>query len=283
MANSNSTLGRLIKFIVERERIRLRRRAGIAKPWTTDPILQQYRFCNVHRNDDKVTKWIHEWAYQWQNEPDLWFGLAVARFVNWPDSLQQIGWPVPWSARRFVSALNKRSAQGHKVFTGAYMIRASAGDPGTGKPEYLAQRVLGPAWKKRDWVRPTKDDTLASFAARLQELHDFGSFMTGQVVADAKCLDVRLMDAPDWATWAISGPGSRRGLNRVLNNNIDKPWKEQDWLWWLQNLSRHVNKGLLKFDISLDNQDLQNCLCEFDKYERVRLGQGRPRSSYPGV
>jgi hypothetical protein len=26
--------------------------------------------------------------------------------------------------------------------------------------------------------------------------------------------------------------------------------------------------------------DIQNCLCEFDKYERVRLGEGRPRSYY---
>ena len=30
-------------------------------------------------------------------------------------------------------------------------------------------------------------------------------------------------------------------------------------------------------------QDLQNCLCEFDKYERVRLNEGRPRSNYPGL
>jgi len=30
-------------------------------------------------------------------------------------------------------------------------------------------------------------------------------------------------------------------------------------------------------------QDLQNCLCEFDKYERVRLGEGRPRNGYRGL
>ena len=30
-------------------------------------------------------------------------------------------------------------------------------------------------------------------------------------------------------------------------------------------------------------QALQNCLCEFDKYERVRLGEGRPRNNYPGI
>jgi hypothetical protein len=33
----------------------------------------------------------------------------------------------------------------------------------------------------------------------------------------------------------------------------------------------------------LHAQDLQNCLCEFDKYERVRLGEGRPKAKYNGV
>mgnify|MGYP003335523726 CR=1 FL=1 len=27
-------------------------------------------------------------------------------------------------------------------------------------------------------------------------------------------------------------------------------------------------------------QDTQNVLCEFDKYERARLGQGRPKQRY---
>jgi hypothetical protein len=27
-------------------------------------------------------------------------------------------------------------------------------------------------------------------------------------------------------------------------------------------------------------RDIEHSLCEFDKYERVRLGQGKPRSLY---
>jgi hypothetical protein len=27
-------------------------------------------------------------------------------------------------------------------------------------------------------------------------------------------------------------------------------------------------------------QDLQNCLCELDKYERVRLGEGKPKRRF---
>jgi hypothetical protein len=30
----------------------------------------------------------------------------------------------------------------------------------------------------------------------------------------------------------------------------------------------------------LHAQDIQNCLCEFDKYERVRLGEGTPKQLY---
>ena len=31
---------------------------------------------------------------------------------------------------------------------------------------------------------------------------------------------------------------------------------------------------------ALEMREIEHCLCEFDKYERVRLGQGRPRSKY---
>jgi hypothetical protein len=33
-------------------------------------------------------------------------------------------------------------------------------------------------------------------------------------------------------------------------------------------------------DIDLEMRDIEHSLCEFDKYERVRLGQGKPRSKY---
>jgi hypothetical protein len=38
-----------------------------------------------------------------------------------------------------------------------------------------------------------------------------------------------------------------------------------------------------KAELNFHLQDVQNCLCEFDKYERVKYGQGKPRSSYPGA
>jgi 5-hmdU DNA kinase, helical domain len=48
----------LFNFIAERERIRCRRAAGEPPPWTADPILREWSFTNVRREDDRVTRWV---------------------------------------------------------------------------------------------------------------------------------------------------------------------------------------------------------------------------------
>ena len=51
-------LDRLLYWVTERESIRIQRLQGKAPPWTDDPILRQYRFCNVRRMDDAVSQWL---------------------------------------------------------------------------------------------------------------------------------------------------------------------------------------------------------------------------------
>ena len=201
----------LLEFVVERHAIYRRRQRGEPKPWTTWPELQQFKFCNVYRELDRVTEWIADnWREPHAADPDLWFAMCVARFVNWPDTLEEIGYPVPWEQARFVEVMEDRMARKEKVFTGAYMIHADLKFQGS-KAAYLAQEVFAPLWHDRAALRPRKGDTLASFAKRLMQHRDMGGFMVGQIIADTKQVQP-LRGASDWWTWAISGPGSRRGL-----------------------------------------------------------------------
>lgn len=203
--------------------------------------------------------------------------MAVARFVNWPETLEDLGLPIPWDPTIFRNTLCRRFKEGKQVFTGAYIIPSSGP-----KVSYIAKNVLTPLWERRDRIRPIAGDSLGSFFARLNTSQGFGSFMTAQVVADIKYVEP-LVSASDWYSWAASGPGSRRGLNRVLNRPKDKSWKESDWRWELAKLQDRITPEIEEASMPvLHAQDLQNCLCEFDKYERVRLGEGRPRSKYPG-
>lgn len=272
----------LLRFILERHAIYRRKKFGDPKPWTRDKILQRYRFCNVFRELDTVTIWIREhWREPHQDDPDLWFAMVVARLVNWPDSLDAINYPVPWHPERFVRVLEQRKKDGEKCYTGAYMIHA--GRDKTSKARYLADKVLTPMWSSRKRIRPWRGDTLASFYARLHSCKDMGSFMAGQVIADLKYAPI-LRHAKDWSTWAISGPGSKRGLNRVMGRNKKAKWKEADWKECLDELYDKISPKIIEAGLpGMHEQDLQNALCEWDKYERVRLGEGRPRSLYPGI
>ena len=52
-------LERYCYWQVEREQIRLRKEVQKnPPPWTNDPILQQFKFCQVFREDDRTTRWF---------------------------------------------------------------------------------------------------------------------------------------------------------------------------------------------------------------------------------
>jgi len=272
----------------ERHAIYQRRMQGKSKPWTKDKILQQYRFCNVYRELDTVTQWIGKnWRLPHRSDPNLWFTMCVARLVNWPDTLQALGYPVPWSLKHFLEVMRERS-EGGKAWGGAYIVSTNGNE--MEKADYIGSRVLGPLWADRNAIQAdiyghpsdAHKPTLATVHNALTNYIGLGSFLAAQVIADLKYV-APLRDAADWHTWAASGPGSKRGLNRVYEYAVDCPMPEARWLDHLQNLHKHIEPLVKKADMPrLHAQDLQNCLCEFDKYERTRLGEGRPRSKYPG-
>ena len=138
-------------------------------------------------------------------------------------------------------------------------------------------------WRDRDELREIAHGTLADACESLMQYRGMGGFLAGQVIADLKYVEP-LRSASDWHTWAVSGPGSRRGLNRLLNRDKDSAWTEANWFRSLRELHDEIEPlvHLTKMP-PLHAQDLQSCLCEYDKFERGRLGEGPLRSRYDGA
>ena len=273
---------RFMAFVHEREEIRFRRTSGqVLMPFTEDPILQTYKFCNIRREDDRTTVWIREnWREPHRDDPDLFFAMVVARFVNKPTTLAEIGYPVPWDRVRFLRVMRDISRRGDKPYGPAYMIRADSTAPGKAKPVYQADEMFDPMWRKRKQIRPQPGDTLNAWHMTLGLWHGLASFMGAQIVADMRYVEP-LRSASDWMTFAASGPGSRRGLNRLLGRAPRDKWEEDDWRLKLVETQTELNDRMNEWGWEpLHAQDVQNCLCEWDKYERTRLGEGRPKQKF---
>ena len=272
------------KFITARDTARQNKEAGEPQPWTNDPIISQYRFCNVRREDDAVTRWI---AKNWRDPHgvavDYWFATVVARLFNNPETLAAIeksvfhGHSVAWRSESARAKLHRRRDAGERIFNPAYIV--STNGIKMDKIDYVIDIVLDPLWEARTTYRPQPNETLESYHRRLEQARGLGSFMAAQVIADLKYTPA-LKRAKDWRTFAASGPGSRRGLNRVFGMPLDIKLSELQWRKDLTKLRDAVLPLLPKPLQDLHAQDIQNCLCEFDKYERARTGEGKPKQLY---
>lgn len=278
----------LIYWIQEREKIRIAREAGLPKrKWSLDPTMLMWRWCNVDRNDDRVTRWIHKNIIKAHpRSKSLWFNLAIARFINLPSTLRRIGYMDEWDPDRFCSTIAKCMEAGVKTYTGAYMIRAGTGaDAAVPKHEYLAARVFGPLWEKRkEAAAIVRQVPMCQLWNKFfAQIFGMGDFMRNQIVTDMKYtryLDPEMTD--DWETFCLAGPGTTRGLCRLYGRPLSTKLvgayelllDTRILLMEIQPLPKE------KMRCFLDLNNVANCLCEFDKYVRYVTGEGRPRTRY---
>lgn len=278
-------------WVREREATRIRKAGGAPGPWTDDPIIAKYRFCNVRREDDSVTVWIRQNIREpFADHPDLWFMLAISRWINWPDTMAELmkagcgAWPgdVRFTPAIMALIMNRRQARGEKIFTGAYTINAPS-TKGASKIDYVTGTVLGAVW--RGERRPHIEDLLAAsipmpslrgIHMALSKYQGWGAFMTYQVVVDLRFTRY-LQNAGDVATWAAAGPGTIRGLNRIHNRRVDFPLDQGRALQEIRTLFATIRD---ETGVNMDFSDVPNILCETDKYCRVMNGEGAPRALY---
>jgi DNA polymerase I-like protein with 3'-5' exonuclease and polymerase domains len=266
-------LEKFITFVHARHAVYLKRQAGLPPPWTDDPILRDWSFCNMYRSLDKTSVWIWQnWIEPHANDRDLWFGMLVARLVNRIETLATLGYPVPWSPEHFIEVMERRGKG--KGYGNAYVIPAFKGDE---RPKYVSQveRVFNPMWENRELLRPCPGMTLALFTQNLRTYPGLGEgFLVAQVVADTKRVEP-LLSAPDFQTFALSGPGSRIGMNFVLGRKAEASWRknDRDWYQRLAELHALITPRYVTLDLPVpDYQDLQNQLCEFAKYFALSTG-----------
>jgi len=272
-----------VRWACLREVSRLARQAGLPRErWSEDPIMRNYRFCNVSREDDRVTGVVRELIRDPMSKAgapavEICKAVAVARFFNLPGSLLELRekeaiTETKCDLEAVFYVMTDRAIRGDNCFNTAYVVGCPPGQlvkPWLGIPGKIAY-VCSIVKRATDggyfnYEAPSRQ----AFVENLREAAGFKDFMAGQVAADLYYTTVG-NSWKDHMTWAPMGPGAIRGINRCMGRPVEAPMDQKTYLEMgtkaLEMLPPHMvaDRGLTLHDVN------SNVFCETDKYLRIK-------------
>lgn len=265
-------------------------------PWTEDQILQNNRFTNVYRKLDPGTQYAIQHILEKEaSKQDKIFNVMMYRLIGRLSTHESIGFQSldHFDKRELEEKLkHRRDVNNNTVFTGAYMVAGYNQMGSSDKVENISH-LFGEIASNPSFF----DDLLSARSAKqayniIQSQKGFGNFLSYQVLVDL-LYPVNYYDGSSilpFSTddWSSPGPGAQKGIKRLVRdpsqvNNLDI-------MRWLKNNQRQEFERLgLEFPyissystdkVELSLADIQNCLCEFYKYEKILNSEGRARRRF---
>jgi hypothetical protein len=292
-------------FMRAREQIRLNRLAGKPREeWTDDPIFVSYKFTNVKREHDHMSRYFLKQYKKlnyftpegdWQDREDLFMNCAIARYFGTEKSYEVLG-PYTWAGdsrydEEYFAEIEHYGMQGDLTFTGAYII-PNCGDS---RPKYaVVADILRGIHKVHQKIvhELSHPEATRSFRVAMDILtacFGVGSFMGKEIILDY--LMATGEEPSDWHTWTPIGPGARRGAARVMHPEglLIAPLSEPKALRVARDLYEHYTQCVVPGCehpfwpndwVTLSLCDIQFQLCEFDKYLRVKVDKGQAKTRF---
>jgi len=301
---------RFFDYMKEREAIRLRKEADRlacenfddpqGPPWTDDPILREYKFTNVRRYHDKTSDMLRTMFYSdhfYDDKASILMNCALYRYFGTYEFAEAVGWYDydDFDLSEIEDCATDRFANKERVFTGAYVITNQG--ISAPKQEVVCHHFLSDLHKATPALLEVVQKTRSwrDLVAAMASIKGFGGtgFMSKEILLDTMMTGFwggevftfhdRSFTLPaDYEEWTPVGPGGMRGAARLLGHEDPKSVRlgkgvPMDVIMAIYNAQKEfwpAENG------KLYPTDIQFQMCEFDKYERVRLGQGKPRSRY---
>lgn len=265
-------------FASERQRAFERRVSGQRPPWSDDPILREYKFCNVFRAADRVSQYmIREVCYHGEpcSPDDRLFQIVAFRTFSkietWETLREYLGRHPTFddlADGSFGEGLELAKARNGGLYTGAFIL--------------CAADAYGQSSKHRNHVELfrhmfLKDDLAERLQAACslrqvyEELHRYplmGDFMSYQTAIDLNYSAVINFSENDFTQ---AGPGSLRGIRKCFEDLGDYSPAEII-LWMVEHQEEEFDRLDLPFrglwGRPLHAIDCQGLFCETDKYCR---------------
>lgn len=255
-----------VEKAVERHKIYMRRMAGEPKPWSEDPIYQNYFFCNIFRKYDKCSLWMIKNIIP-LNRFDL---IVLYRYISTMEiyeKIDRLGIAVD-DLKAVHDLMDGMYSRGERIFNGCFLRNTRIGGGlGEGTYAHKIPFILMDIMKEAGAYE--KILTITSFKEMVEYLVQFptiAGFFAYEYACDWEYTD--LFNPTDKNTWANKGPGAQRGLSLVVHGNQYQTFSQEEWLAYIRDLfvimKERFNKEFPWEDFSM--REIEHQLCEFQKY-----------------
>ena len=275
------------------------RLAGLRQPWTTDPILQVYKFCNVFRAADRVSQFmIRDVAYGHDAETsarDRVFQITAFRtfsnIATWETITEELGGAPRLEHLRsgaFERVLDRAKARNGGLYTGAFILCANKAfgfdEKHRNHVALFKHMFLENACAERVLQAPS----LEAVVGLLQTFPLMGPFMAYQTAIDLNYSELLNFSENDYIQ---AGPGALRGLKKAFIDLGD--FSPSDTILWMVDCQEEEFRRLELpfhglFGRALHGIDCQGLFCELDKYCREAVpglvsARSRIKAKYLGA
>lgn len=250
-------------FVQERQNIYIKKEILKQEPpYTNDPVLQKYHFCNVFREQDAGTKVVI--GLKSRNDLELLLNIVCYRIFNRRDHFDRIGWI---NIDNFNGEIFREKLVSLKekapIFNSAYLVNWSF--------TYIIDG-LNYIIKTRFNLHDCK--TPEEVYKKLQKIKSIGPFIAYQIFMDLSYFGERFHK---WNgnDFVVIGPGSKPSIADMLGVDINNLSDEQ-CIKYMVHL-RDIQDKYLNLEKKLDLAAIEHGLCEFRKYNNFSNNIGKKR------
>lgn len=259
-------------FAHERLSIWQKKISGSPIPYTNDPILQKYRFCNVFREFDKQTIVIHTTLNPLRDDFALWLlNMFYCRMVARPETIENVGLLSfdPEKNRELYDRLmtSSRPRYGTPYVFPVSTIQKSATP---NREQFICEYLPSIMQTIADEIESWQSMSVIDGVKKILPMFGFNlEFLWTEVLIDVAYQYPDRIDL--FAAFPI-GPGSIPTM-RMVDCAVDPV----DLVVRLQSIPFETGITIDGAPLRLSAENWEGIGCEFRKYTNLKAGKGRKR------
>jgi hypothetical protein len=267
-------------FAYERQNIFYKKLNGEQSPWTDDKILQEYKFCNSYRVNDRVSQYLLKnviYNGKKYTKEDMLFRIILFKLFNLESTWELLNKECGeillknFNQELYSKVLTNVINNGIKIYNDAYI---SCANKAFG---YNHKHDNHLALLNKMFIEDHMQDKILKCKSMKEAFNIIKSYpLIGNFMAYQLVTDINYSDIVNWQEdeFTVAGPGSIRGIKKCFINKgnmsdediIKYMYIHQEEEFKRLNLDFHrIGKRPLQLI------DCQNIFCELDKYCRQAI------------